>query len=98
MRPEGFRRRLGFALGGAAPLSLMTAAPALAQGFSPTMIANAAPIAIGLGIGAFALLGFLLLRRALADNGAALRRASEQTASLRALVDDYAGKREARKN
>ncbi len=45
MRPDGFRRRLGFALCGAASLTLLTAAPALAQGLTSSSMGTV-PLAI----------------------------------------------------
>jgi PAS domain-containing protein len=89
MRPERFRERLGFALGGAAPLTLLTAAPALAQGFNSSTIAGTVPLAIALGAGAFALLAMAVVRRMIRDGRAAQKRAAEQISSLRAAVDDY---------
>lgn len=89
MRPERFRRRLGFALCASAPLTLLTAAPALSQGLSSQNLTSAVPIGITLGIGAFALLGLALVRRMVHASRAAEKRATEQVSSLRALVDDY---------
>jgi signal transduction histidine kinase len=89
MRPERFRERLGFALGGAAPLTLLTAAPALAQGFNSSTIAGTVPLAIALGAGAFALLAMAVVRRMIRDGRTAQKRAAEQISSLRAAVDDY---------
>jgi len=89
MRPERFRRRLGFALCASAPLTLLTAAPALSQGLSSQSLTSTVPIAITLGAGAFALLGMALVRRMLRASRAAEKRATEQVASLRAMVDEY---------
>ncbi|WP_423065232.1 PAS-domain containing protein [Devosia sp. CN2-171] len=50
---------------------------------------GAAPIAIALGAGAFALIAVALVRRIINDNRAAQRRSAEQVASLRARVDEY---------
>ncbi|MBL8600119.1 MAG: PAS-domain containing protein [Devosia sp.] len=89
MRPDGFRKRLGFALCGAASLTLLTAAPALAQGLSSSSLMNAIPLAIAVGAGAFALLATAVVRRIMREGKHAQQRSSEQVASLRALVDDY---------
>ena len=89
MRPDGFRRRLGFALCGAAPLTLLTAAPAISQGLTSSTLVGAVPLAIALGAGAFALLALTVVRRMIHDGRRAERRAAGQVASLRALVDDY---------
>src|SRR3569832_932205 len=89
MRPERFRRRLGFALCASAPLTLLTAAPALSQGLSSQNLISAVPIGITLGAGAFALLGLALVRRIVHASRAAEKRATEQVASLRAMVVDY---------
>ena len=91
MRPDDFRRRLGFALCGAAPLTLFTAAPALSQGVSSSTLAGAVPVAIALGAGAFALLAITLVRNMVHDGRLAQRKAAGQVASLRALVDEYEG-------
>src|SRR6185437_15345623 len=55
MRPERFRRRLGFALCGAAPLTLLSADPALSQGPTVNFVGNV-PLAVALGTGAVAVL------------------------------------------
>jgi len=89
MRPERFRRRLGFALCASAPLTLLYAAPALSQGLNAQNFTSTVPIAITLGAGAFALLGMALVRRMLRASRAAEKRATEQVASLRAMVDEY---------
>jgi signal transduction histidine kinase len=89
MRPDGFRRRLGFALCGAAGLTLLTAAPSLAQGLSSSSMLGAIPLTIAIGAGAFALLATVVVRRMIRDGSSAQHRAAEQIASLRALVDDY---------
>ena len=89
MRPDGFRRRLGFALCGAATLTLLTAAPSLAQGLSSSSMMAVIPLAIALGAGAFALLATAILRRIMREGKHARRRSAEQVATLRALVDDY---------
>ena len=89
MRPERFRRRLGFALAGAAPFTLLTAAPALSQGLTSSNLMGAVPLAIALGAGAFALLAVAVLRRIIHDGRLARQQAADQVASLRAMVDDY---------
>ena len=89
MRPDGFRKRLGFALCGAASLTLLTAAPTLAQGLSSSSMMGAIPLTIAAGAGAFALLATLMIRRSMREGRRAQRRSAEQVASLRALVDDY---------
>ena len=89
MRPERFRRRLGFALCASAPLTLLYATPALSQGLNAQNFTSTVPIAITLGAGAFALLGMALVRRMLRASRAAEKRATEQVASLRAMVDEY---------
>jgi signal transduction histidine kinase len=88
MLPERFRTRWGFALLGAAPLTLLTAAPALSQGLGPSTV-GALPIAVMLGAGGFAFIAVVLVRRALRDSREAQRRAAGQVAGLRALLDDY---------
>jgi signal transduction histidine kinase len=89
MRPDGFRRRLGFALCGAASLTLLTAAPSLSQGLASSSMMGATPLAIAVGAGAFALLATAVVRRIIRDGKLAQQRSAEQVASLRALVDDY---------
>jgi len=88
MRPERFRRRLGFALCSAAPLTLLTAAPALSQGPTANLVGSV-PLAVVLGAGAFAVLVTVALRKLLSDTRASQKRSGEQIATLRALVDDY---------
>ncbi|RYE08743.1 MAG: PAS domain-containing protein [Hyphomicrobiales bacterium] len=80
---------MGFALGGAATLTLLTAAPALAQGLSTSNLMGAVPLAIGLGAGAFGLLALVLVRRAAREGRSAQNRAAGQISTLRALADDY---------
>ena len=89
MRPERFRRRLGFALGGAAPLTLFTAAPALSQGLNASTLVGSVPLAVALGAGAFALLAMTVVRKLVRDGRTNTKRSAEQVASLRAMVDDY---------
>ncbi|MBD8066202.1 PAS-domain containing protein [Devosia sp. PTR5] len=73
----------------AAPLTLVTAVPALAQGFSKASMGMVAPLAVALGAGGVALIGLALMRRALRESRQNEARAAEQIASLRALVDEY---------
>lgn len=89
MTPDHFRKQLGFAGLAAAPLTLMTAVPALAQGLVPANLGGIAPFVVALGAGGFALLSMGLVRTLLKDSRAARRRAAEQIADLRALVDEY---------
>src|ERR1700709_2730323 len=89
MHSGGFRRRLGFALCGAAPLTLFTAAPALSQGLSSASLVGAVPLGIALGTAAVALLAMALVGTMIRDGRLAQRKASGQIASLRAMVDDY---------
>jgi signal transduction histidine kinase len=89
MRPERVRGRLGFALCGAGLLTLITAAPTLAQGLSTSSHVGAVPLAIAIGAGGFALLALVLVRNMVREGRTAQRRAAEQVASLRALTDDY---------
>ncbi|MGV3491917.1 MAG: PAS-domain containing protein [Devosia sp.] len=69
--------------------ALLFASPALAQGITNANVMGAAPVAIALGAGAFALIAVSLLRRILKDNTAARQRSAEQVAGLRARVDEY---------
>ncbi|MBJ3785984.1 sensor histidine kinase [Devosia sediminis] len=98
MAPDRFRKQLGFAGLCAAPFTLLTAVPALAQGLVPVHLGGIAPFAVAIGAGGFALLAMALVRTLLKDSRAARRRAAEQIADLRALVDEYesliAGSRE----
>ena len=98
MTPDHFRKQLGFAALGAAPLTLISAVPALAQGLVPANLGGIAPFAVAIGAGGFALLSMALVRTLITDSRAARRRAAEQIAELRALVDEYenliAGSRE----
>jgi len=89
MAPDRFRKHWGFAPLAAAPLTLMTAAPALGQGLNAASFVGAAPLAITVGAGAFALLSMAVMRTMLVDGKAARRRAAGQIAGLRALVDEY---------
>ncbi len=89
MAPDRFRKHWGFAALAAAPLTLMTAVPALAQGLNAASFVGAAPLAIAVGAGAFALMAMAVIRTMLADGKAARRRAAGQIAGLRAMVDEY---------
>jgi signal transduction histidine kinase len=70
-------------------MTLATAAPALAQSPSTANLAGAAPLAIAVGAGAFALLAMAVVRTMQADGKKARHKAAEQVAGLRALVDEY---------
>ncbi|MBN9304948.1 MAG: hypothetical protein BGO82_10435 [Devosia sp. 67-54] len=70
-------------------MTLLTAAPALSQGLGTPNLASTVPLAIALGAGAFALVALALVRRIVRDSREAQRRATDQVASLRAMVDDY---------
>ncbi|MEO5807701.1 PAS-domain containing protein [Devosia sp.] len=72
-----------------APLTLLTAAPCLAQGVTGSSIAGAAPLAIAVGAGGFALLAMAVVRTLTRQSKAERLRAAEQVAGLRALVDEY---------
>lgn len=89
MAPDRFRKHWGFAALATAPLSLMTAVPALAQSATSATLVGAAPLAIAVGAGGFALIAMVAVRTALRDGKAARIRAAEQIAGLRALVDEY---------
>ena len=89
MAPDHFRKHWGFATIGAAPLTVLTAVPALAQGTSTASFAGAAPLAIAAGAGLFALLAMVSVRKVLHDAKADRSKSAEQVASLRALVDEY---------
>jgi len=89
MAPDHFRKHWGFAGLAATPFSLLTTAPAAAQGMQAASFAGAAPVAIAAGAGAFALLAMAVVRTMLVDGKLARRKAAEQIAGLRALVDEY---------
>jgi signal transduction histidine kinase len=80
---------MGFAAFGAAPLTLLSAMPALAQTANVSSVLSTAPLAIALGAGGFGLLALLLLRKVRRDGQNASERAGEQISNLRALVDEY---------
>ncbi|MDC9822919.1 PAS-domain containing protein [Devosia sp. ZB163] len=67
----------------------MSASPALAQGITIGNVMGAAPVAIALGAGAFALIAVALVRRIIQDNRTAQQRSSAQVAGLRARLDEY---------
>lgn len=98
MAPDLFRKHRGFAILASVPVTLSTAVPAWAQGFSMVHLGGIAPVAVAIGAGGFAVMAVTVLRTMLKDGRAARRRANEQIAGLRALVDDYenliAGNRE----
>ena len=94
MGPDRFRSAWGFVGSVTSLAALSSATPALAQSLpanvmNPASIMGAAPIAIVLGAGAFALIAVALVRRILKDNQAASQRANQQVAGLRARVDEY---------
>jgi len=89
MAPEHFRKHWGFAGLVSAPFTLMMAAPALGQSLNTSTISAAAPLAIALGAGGFAVLALAALRGMRARGQKAQRRAAEQISGLRALVDEY---------
>lgn len=89
MRPDRFRSAWGFAGSVTSLAALLSASPALAQGINTANVMGAAPVAIALGAGAFALIAVALVRRMLKDNETARQRAGEQVAGLRARVDEY---------
>ena len=67
MAPDRFRKQLGFAGLCAAPLTLITTVPALAQGLVPANLGGIAPFAVAIGAGGFALLCMALVRTLLTD-------------------------------
>lgn len=89
MAPDRFRKHWGFRGLAAAPMTLATAVPALGQSPATATLAGAAPLAIAVGAGAFALLAMAVVRTMLADGKAARLKAAEQVSGLRALVDEY---------
>lgn len=98
MAPGRFRKHWGFASLAAAPLTLISAVPALAQSPVPAYLGGVAPVAVALGAGAFALLSMAFIRTVIKDSREVRRRAGEQVSGLRAMVDEYenliAGSRE----
>lgn len=89
MAPDLFRKRWGFAGIASAPLTLMMAVPAFAQGASTANLGGIVPVAVVIGAGGFALVAVTVLRTLLRDGRLAQRKAKAQIADLRALVDDY---------
>jgi len=89
MAPDRLRKHWGIAGIAAAPLTLMMAVPAFAQTSSMASFGGIVPLAVALGAGGFALVAVTLLRRLLREGRENQRKANEQVASLRALVDDY---------
>ena len=89
MAPGRHRKHWGFAPLGAAPLTLMTAVPASAQGFASASLVGAVPIAVALGAGGFALIATVFVRGIMKDARTERRRDAERISSLRALVDEY---------
>jgi signal transduction histidine kinase len=89
MGPDRFRNGWGFVGSVTSLATLLSASPALAQGITTANVLGAAPAAIALGAGAFALIAVALVRRMLKDNQAASQRAALQIAALRARVDEY---------
>jgi signal transduction histidine kinase len=89
MAPDRLRKRWGFASALGIPSTLMAAAPALAQSTTSASLAGAAPLAIAVGAGGFALLAMTVVRSMLRDNRKERKASAEQIASLRAMVDEY---------
>lgn len=89
MAPDRLRKRWGFAVVASAPLTVMTAVPAFAQGASTASLGGIVPVAVVIGAGGFALVAVTVLRRLVRDGQLAQRQARAQIADLRALVDDY---------
>ena len=90
MAPVGFRKTWGFAGLVSAPLALLSAVPALAQDTVPAnLLVSAAPLAVAIGAGGFALIAMAILRNRQADSKTARLKSAEQIAGLRALVDEY---------
>jgi len=89
MPPHFLRKRLGFLLCAASGMTVSTAAPALAQGVGNSSLVSAVPWGIILALGAFGLVGVVLIRNMVRDGRQAQHRAAGQIATLRALVDDY---------
>jgi len=89
MVPDKLRNVFGFVGLSASLVTLVAATPALAQGLTANNVAGAAPLAVALGAGAFALLATVVFRRMLRDGRLAHDRAAEQVATLRARVDEY---------
>jgi len=88
MAPDHFRNSRGFAGTVASLTALTSASPALAQDMTANLL-GAAPVAISLGAGAFALIAVALVRRMVKDNRASRRQAATQVAAQRAQLDEY---------
>src|SRR5215217_1014967 len=67
MAPDRLRKRWGFAGFASAPLTLILAVPALAQGSATANMGGIVPVAIAVGAGGFALVAVTLLRQLLRD-------------------------------
>ena len=89
MAPDRLRKHWGFVTLAAAPMTLLTAAPALSQTPDAGSLAAAAPLAVAIGAGAFAITAMAIVRTMLRDSKVERHKASEQIAGLRALVDEY---------
>lgn len=89
MAPDPLRKHWRFAVAACAPLTLMMAVPAFAQGASTANLGGIVPVAVVIGAGGFALVAVTVLRTILRDGRLAQRQAKGQIADLRALVDDY---------
>ncbi|MDB5623890.1 MAG: hypothetical protein JWR39_2453 [Devosia sp.] len=89
MAPDRFRKHWGFVTLAAAPMTLLTVVPALSQTPDGGTLTSAAPLALAIGAGAFALTAMAVVRTMLHDNKAERERAAGQIAGLRALVDEY---------
>ena len=91
MRPGSFRSKWGFVGCGAATLTLCSAVPALAAGLTVQSISGAAPLAMALGAGCFAVLAMLALRKLLREGK--LARRDGLAAPLAPLTVDLSGLR-----
>lgn len=89
MAPARLRKHWGLKSLSVASLTLMTAVPALAQGFSASHLGGIAPVAVTLGAAGFAVLSLTLIRSLRSQSRRDRNRAAEQIAGLRALVDEY---------
>jgi hypothetical protein len=89
MVPDKLRNVVGFWGLSASFVTLVTTTPALAQSMSTNTLLGAAPAAIAIGAGAFALLAAAVVRRMLREGRAANEIATAQVATLRARCDEY---------
>ncbi len=89
MGPDHLRNVFGFTGLAASLVTVVTATPSLGQGLSISNVMGAAPLAITLGAGAFALIAVSVVRGMLRDGRRARLRAADQIAGLRATVDQY---------